>query len=165
MARLSRAERERRFARKDALAEFRTENTRRQSKLGPAQTHALPGICRADECFEIVPHGQTHCREHRPTQKRSPSSAEHIPDSLRRRILERAPYCLINVHGVCTGKSEVVDHVLALSQGGTTVESNLRGACRACNRYVAPRPARQVSDEKQYDLEHASEIDRRLTDW
>ncbi len=62
---------------------------------------------------------------------------EHIPDGLRRMVIERAgsrcEYCLIHQDDVPF--SHHVDHLVALKHGGRTESNNLALACLKCNRY------------------------------
>jgi 5-methylcytosine-specific restriction endonuclease McrA len=55
-------------------------------------------------------------------------------------VLARASYeCQIRAPG-CTGRADVCDHIIPWDQGGTNDPSNLRGACRSCNAFVAWHP-------------------------
>ena len=61
----------------------------------------------------------------------------HIPDELRRQVIERAQgrceYCLI--HESDTPELHHIDHIIARKHGGPTVRGNLALACARCNRY------------------------------
>lgn len=74
----------------------------------------------------------------------------HIPDELRRQVIERAQkrceYCLI--HQDDTPEPHHIDHIIALKHGGKTVLENLALACARCNRrkgadFAALDPATQ----------------------
>ena len=55
----------------------------------------------------------------------------------RRQIFERDNYqCQIRTDK-CTGVADCIDHILALSAGGTDDPSNLRASCRKCNQVKA----------------------------
>src|SRR5262245_58722845 len=60
----------------------------------------------------------------------------HIPNTLRRFVLERASacceYCLIPQ--IVGAGMHHLDHLIALKHGGATVESNLALACIDCNQ-------------------------------
>ena len=62
---------------------------------------------------------------------------EHIPDRLRRMVIERAgghcEFCLVHQDDVPF--SHHVDHLVALKHGGRTESNNLGLACLKCNRY------------------------------
>ena len=65
----------------------------------------------------------------------SASTPGFISRGKRKRVLARFPFCVY-----CGGPFEdrhdrtaTVDHVIPVSQGGTTEDSNLVGCCRACN--------------------------------
>ncbi|MGI9020881.1 MAG: HNH endonuclease [Solirubrobacterales bacterium] len=47
---------------------------------------------------------------------------------MRARVLARSPRCFY-----CGGPATTVDHVKAVSRGGTDAEANLRSACASCN--------------------------------
>lgn len=53
----------------------------------------------------------------------------HTWDQLRRRILNRDPYCQICL----VAASDTVDHMLPKSLGGTNAEDNLQGLCVPCH--------------------------------
>lgn len=56
----------------------------------------------------------------------------------RRLIFERDGYeCQIRYDKRCTGAATCIDHILALTAGGTDDPSNLRASCRACNAIKA----------------------------
>ncbi len=61
----------------------------------------------------------------------------HIPDHLRRLVIERAlgccEYCLI--HQDDTPEPHHVDHSIAIKHGGMTILINLAFACARCNRF------------------------------
>lgn len=61
----------------------------------------------------------------------------HIPDQLRRAVIERAlgccEYCLI--HQDDTPEPHHLDHLIAIKHGGKTVLLNLAFACARCNRF------------------------------
>lgn len=61
----------------------------------------------------------------------------HIPDSLRRLVVERAQgrceYCLLHQDDVPF--SHHVDHLIPLKHGGQTESNNLALACLECNRH------------------------------
>lgn len=61
----------------------------------------------------------------------------HIPDQLRRLVVERAlgccEYCLI--HQDYTPEPHHIDHLLAIKHNGKTKASNLALACARCNRF------------------------------
>ncbi|MGE0131043.1 MAG: HNH endonuclease [Blastocatellales bacterium] len=61
----------------------------------------------------------------------------HIPDQLRRLVIERArgccEYCLL--HQDDAPEPHHVDHLIAIKHGGKTVILNLALACARCNRY------------------------------
>lgn len=61
----------------------------------------------------------------------------HIPNALRRLVIERAheccEYCL--VHQDDRPESHQIDHLIALKHGGQTVNENLALACAICNHY------------------------------
>ena len=63
-------------------------------------------------------------------------SVTRIPDSLRRRVVQRAhsrcEYCRIPEAITLLGCE--VDHIVSEKHGGATVENNLALACFACNR-------------------------------
>ncbi|MGH9766089.1 MAG: HNH endonuclease [Blastocatellia bacterium] len=64
-------------------------------------------------------------------------SRQHIPQPLRRLVLERArgycEYCLI--HENDAPDAHHVDHIIAVKHGGKTEIWNLACACAECNRY------------------------------
>lgn len=61
----------------------------------------------------------------------------HIPDELRRQVIERAQgrceYCLI--HEADTPEPHHIDHIIARKHGGKTVLKNLALAYARCNRH------------------------------
>jgi hypothetical protein len=61
----------------------------------------------------------------------------HLPEQLRRFVLERAQgrceYC--HIHQDDAPEPHHVDHLIAVKHGGQTVETNLALACARCNRY------------------------------
>ena len=61
----------------------------------------------------------------------------HIPDQLRRLVIERAlgccEYCLI--HQDHTPEPHHIDHLLAIKHAGKTEPVNLALACARCNRF------------------------------
>lgn len=61
----------------------------------------------------------------------------HIPDQLRRQVVERAlgccEYCLIQQDD--TPEPHHIDHLIAIKHGGQTVLLNLAFACARCNRF------------------------------
>jgi hypothetical protein len=64
-------------------------------------------------------------------------SRVHIPDALRRLVIERAgarcEYCLM--HQDDTPFTHQLDHLIALKHGGQTSGNNLALACLLCNRH------------------------------
>jgi hypothetical protein len=64
-------------------------------------------------------------------------SRVHIPESLRRLVIERAmgrcEYCLIHQDDVPF--THHIDHIVPLKHGGQTVSDNLALACLDCNRH------------------------------
>lgn len=57
-----------------------------------------------------------------------------MTDKLRQKILERDGYkCCLCGYSKKDGVKLHVDHIIPVSKGGTTVESNLRTLCDACN--------------------------------
>lgn len=61
----------------------------------------------------------------------------HIPDQIRRFVIERAmgacEYCLI--HQDDSPEPHHIDHLIARKHGGQTVLPNLALACARCNRF------------------------------
>ena len=54
-----------------------------------------------------------------------------IPERLRNKIFERDGYRCVN----CGGTEDLqIDHIIPLSRGGETKESNLQTLCRGCNQ-------------------------------
>lgn len=61
-------------------------------------------------------------------------------DRLRKVVLAEEPWCYI-----CRANpSTTADHVIPLSQGGTTTRENMRGACKDCQRSKAGREGAQA---------------------
>jgi HNH endonuclease len=49
--------------------------------------------------------------------------------------LRRAHFkCEIRYPGVCTGRADVADHIVAVDEGGLSVIENAQAACRPCNQ-------------------------------
>ncbi|MCV7185576.1 HNH endonuclease [Mycolicibacterium murale] len=65
--------------------------------------------------------------------------ARRLPERLRQRVLARDPWCRLQIPGVCTGRSEQVDHVVDDADHGPDSEDNLQGACTACHRHKSAR--------------------------
>jgi 5-methylcytosine-specific restriction enzyme A len=61
--------------------------------------------------------------------------AKRLPERLRQRILKRDPMCKLQIAGVCTGRSEQVDHIIDAADDGPDEKWNLQGTCAACHRY------------------------------
>jgi hypothetical protein len=61
----------------------------------------------------------------------------YVPADLRRIILDRSAGCCeyCRVHGDDSGVNYHVEHVIAVSHSGQTVESNLAYSCARCNLY------------------------------
>jgi hypothetical protein len=61
----------------------------------------------------------------------------HIPDELRRQVIERAQgrceYC--HLHQDDAPEPHHIDRIIAIKHGGRTVIENLALACARCNRY------------------------------
>jgi len=62
-----------------------------------------------------------------------------LPERQRRRILRRDPVCQLAVPGVCTGRSEQVDHCIDAADDGPDEDWNLQGVCAACHRHKSAR--------------------------
>jgi 5-methylcytosine-specific restriction endonuclease McrA len=60
--------------------------------------------------------------------------AKRLPEKQRQRILRRDPICKLQIHGVCTGTSEQVDHIVDAADGGPDEDWNLQGSCGAIFR-------------------------------
>lgn len=58
----------------------------------------------------------------------------HVPDPLKESIFERDEYRCQNPSCTNPQESLTIDHVIPLSRGGDSSESNLRTLCLACNR-------------------------------
>lgn len=54
-------------------------------------------------------------------------------------IVRRDPTCYLQYEGICTGKSETADHILAYDEGGKEDPKSLSGACKACNWHRGKR--------------------------
>lgn len=70
-------------------------------------------------------------------QPAGPPPRPHIPEELRRQVLERDNY----VCRYCGQRAQTldIDHVIPVNQGGPTILSNLVTACSSCNRKKAGR--------------------------
>lgn len=70
---------------------------------------------------------------------------------LRDQVVDEEPLCRLAFAGICTGESETADHILPRSEHPerAMVRSNLRGACRACNkaRNTTPNTALRLDND------------------
>jgi len=69
---------------------------------------------------------------------------------VRKRVLARDNYeCQIRIPGTCEGRATTVDHIHALAEGGAAMdESNLRGACYACNSRLGAQLGSKAMKQK-----------------
>jgi len=63
-------------------------------------------------------------------------------------IVRRDPECYLQYEGICTGKSETADHILAYDDGGKETPKDLAGACKACNWHRGKRELTQEQLER-----------------
>jgi 5-methylcytosine-specific restriction protein A len=105
-------------------------------------TPRAPKLCGDSSCGELVYGGQRYCEDHQAqhnwhTGPNIRSSRSHDAKWKRtaRRILKRDGHrCQIRYVGICIGLASEVDHTIPVSQGGTDLDSNLRGACGPCHK-------------------------------
>ncbi|WP_245008723.1 HNH endonuclease [Mycolicibacterium farcinogenes] len=65
-----------------------------------------------------------------------------INKKVRAWVLARHPQCQLAFEGICTGRSTDVDHVIAVSDGGSDHHTNLRGVCHECHLHHSAKHAR-----------------------
>lgn len=65
-----------------------------------------------------------------------------ISKKVRGWVLARHPDCQLAYEGICTGQSTDVDHIQAVSDGGSDHHSNLRGVCHPCHLHHSAKHAR-----------------------
>lgn len=65
-----------------------------------------------------------------------------ISKKVRGWVLARHPDCQLAYEGICTGQSIDVDHIQAVSDGGSDHHSNLRGVCHPCHLHHSAKHAR-----------------------
>lgn len=87
-----------------------------------------------------------------PNNYRNAQPGGRISKRVRAWVLARQPQCQLAFEGICTGKSTDVDHIIAVSDGGSDHHSNLRGVCRECHlRHSAQHArAKQLKQAKQH---------------
>lgn len=68
---------------------------------------------------------------------------------LRDRVVREEPLCWLRFPGICTSVATTADHVIPYAQRPdlAMVRSNLRGACRPCNRARSNTPAESLNLE------------------
>jgi 5-methylcytosine-specific restriction protein A len=90
-------------------------------------------ICPVRGCIEVIPAGTRYCAKHlrvypRPIDAR-PSSAQrgYGPEwrKIRDAYLREHPFCVI-----CGKIGNEVDHIIALKDGGSSNDDNLRTFCK-----------------------------------
>lgn len=65
-----------------------------------------------------------------------------ISKRVRAWVLARQPQCQLAYEGICTGQSTDVDHIQAVSDGGSDHHTNLRGVCHPCHLHHSAKHAR-----------------------
>jgi 5-methylcytosine-specific restriction protein A len=103
--------------------------------------HRPPHGCAEPGCPELVRHG-ARCVEHDRALKAEidatrPSAARRGYDANWRKIrlahLRREPTCRFCAARGLVSAATDVDHVVALADGGTHADSNLRSLCHSCH--------------------------------
>lgn len=125
-------------------------------RVPPCECHAGGG-----RHYTLIEHGLAGALGPRsPRVRKPPKPRAGVTITVRARIMERDGFtCRRCGHGVPDGVKLVVDHIVPVSRGGTSVDSNLQTLCRECNAGKAAR------DPHPQDFFHAGrpvpfEIDR-----
>ncbi|PVA58078.1 hypothetical protein DDJ72_04075 [Mycobacteroides abscessus] len=77
-----------------------------------------------------------------PNNYRNAQPGGRISKKVRGWVLARHPQCQLAIPGICTGRSTDVDHVVAVSDGGSDHHTNLRGVCHECHLSHSGKHAR-----------------------
>lgn len=99
-------------------------------------------ICNVPGCPNDAIPGTGRCHQHRPVPFDTSSYRTRgaIPDSLRRRILERDRHRCV----ICSRPATVVDHIRPRALGGTDSPSNLQSLCTPHSRQKTAAEANQI---------------------
>ena len=94
-----------------------------------------PKICAHPHCPSLAEPGRSRCAQHKPAAR----PGRPMPTNwkaIRARILARDRH---RCHW-CGAKATTVDHLTAVSRGGTDHDSNLVACCYPCNQSRGNRP-------------------------
>lgn len=76
--------------------------------------------------------------------------AKRLPESKRRRVLQKYPVCHFKFADICAVKSTEVHHLIDAADGGTDDYDNLVGACEPCHtRHSASQSAKRAYSWKR----------------
>lgn len=94
--------------------------------------------CGINGCTVLVKPG-TRCDEHKarwPTDNRTQRTTNSRHKAWQTAVLRNAHgQCQIRYAGICTGRAEHADHILAVGLGGAEYDpANGQGACEPCHK-------------------------------
>jgi hypothetical protein len=107
----------------------------------------LRACARCGAPFKPRHKGHRHCELHElhgnahrsPTTRNRPSSSTQR-ERLRNTVVPEGTRCAIQLDG-CEGLATVMDHIIAVADGGNHELSNLRPACNHCNSVLGGHTA------------------------
>ena len=106
-------------------------------------------ICSAVGCTTLVASGSrcvTHKSDGRFQQRRgTPRTATTEWKKIRATVLRRDPMCQIRRPDICTGLSQICDHIRCVAAGGSDDLRNLRGSCKACSDWHTSQEAHYLA--------------------
>lgn len=114
--------------------------------------------CAYPGCPELVPVGQRYCEEHQKKRDREYEKYQRDPKTrhrygrswqkVRKRYITANPLCERCLKEGRLTKAEQVHHILPLSEGGTSDESNLMSLCANCHAKIHAQRGDRWHDRK-----------------
>lgn len=116
---------------------------------------AAPQYCEHAGCKRLVYRRRRKCSLHLKGRPKASASARGYDREYQRNrayvLLAARGRCHYVIPGVCTGRATETDHVVPLSEGGSSAVSNLRATCHACNMFKMRERRRQRRNTSQHD--------------